>query len=267
MILTSPVQDHLAGFCAKNRMTVPLKVAVQDSFCGRTLALCGAGPSLSELTEDADHLFACNSALPYLVGRGVRVTGGVGIDQTPKLLGEWADPPAVPYMIASTVDPVLVKHLQAHGRDITFFHSLVGFPGELGAYRKWPSTFMTFRGWNVVGRFIPVALWLGFERVDVYGADCAFIGDDVTHASGTTADEAYGGNVEVFTGEIDGRTWRTRADMLMAAVDLVRYAKMYPDRVRLIGDTLPNALMDKDEAFLDDVCRVVNPDELVGLPQ
>lgn len=265
MELTSPVQDSLAGFCAENRQTDPLFVAQPGIYKGMTLALCGAGPSLIDADLRADHIFACNSALPYLVERGVNVSAGVGIDQTPGLAAEWADPPDVPYFLASTVDPELVGHLKSHGRVPTFFHSLVGFPDELDAYRKWPSTFMSFRGQNVVGRFLPLALWMGFERVDVYGADCAFGPDDVTHANGTSAEEAYG-PVAAFQGVIDDKLWRTRADMLMAAVDLARQARDSGGRIRLIGDTLPNAIMDKGDEFLDQVCRTLAPDERAGQP-
>ena len=260
MLLESPVQDRLAEFCRENRKTKPLVMAQPDVFKGQTLALCGAGPSLPDHVNGVDHVFACNSALPYLVNRGVNVTAGVGIDQTPGLLNEWAVPIDVDYYLASTVDPVLVAHLMGSGIVPSFFHSLVGFEDEIPAYKKWPTGFLAFRGRNVVGRFLPVALWMGFERIDVYGADHAFGPDDVTHADGTTADDAYGPTA-VFTGEIDGRTWRTRADMLRAAVDLVRYTRESEGRVRLMGDTLPNAIKDKDNEFLDLLCRDLAPGE------
>jgi hypothetical protein len=263
--LESPVQDLLGGFCAENRKTEPLVMAKQGSYQGKTLALCGAGPSLADYSNinGVDYVFAANSALPYLTAKGQHVDAGIGIDQTPGLLREWLDPPDVPYFLASTVDPELVRHLKDFGRDILFFHSLVGFPYEVEAYKKWPTGFMVFSGRNVVGRFLAVANWLGFESVDIYGADHAFRSDDIAHADGTTADEAYDGNVLVMSGEIDGRMWHTRADMLVAAVDLARQARDSGGRIRLIGDTLPNALIDKDDEFLDQVCRQLEPGEEV----
>jgi hypothetical protein len=264
MTLESPVQDQLAEFCRKNRETEPLVMAQMGAFKGQTLALCGAGPSLAEFTNinSVDQVFACNSALPFMVGRGQHVDAGVGIDQTPGLLDEWADPPDVPYYIASTVDPALTRHLLKHGRELRFFHSTVGFPDEIAAYKKWPTGCLAFCGHNVVGRFLRVVPWLGFERVDIYGADCAFTRDDVTHANGTTADEAYGPTA-VAVGEIDGREWRTRTDMLIAAVDLARTARDSNGCIRLMGDTLPNALMGKDDDFLDQVARPMAPGEVI----
>ena len=87
----SPVADRLANYIAANRFTAPCVTLQPDTCQGRTLALCGAGPSLAKhVIEGVDDVWACNSALPYLTGKGVRVTAGVGIDQTPGLLREWA---------------------------------------------------------------------------------------------------------------------------------------------------------------------------------
>jgi hypothetical protein len=61
--------------------------------------------------------------------------------------------------------------------------------------------------------------------------------------------------------EIDGREWKSRPDMLIGAVDLVRRSRESQGKIRLIGDTLPNALMEKDEAFLDSVMKVYKPGE------
>ena len=52
--------------------------------------------------------------------------------------------------------------------------------------------------------------------------------------------------------------------MLLAAVELVRRVRDSDGRIRLIGDTLPNALLDKDDAFLDQVCRTLAPDEVAN---
>ena len=261
--LNCPVQDRLRDYALANVKTRPLVVAVPGIYRGQSLALCGAGPSLkSAEIVGTDHVFACNSALPYLWERGGRVTAGIGIDQTDGLLHEWATPPPVPYYLASTVDPRLVQHLQAHGRQVVFFHSSVGFADEFDFYcENWPPTYMVGRGFTVLSRFIALAEWMGFERIDIYGADCAFGDDDVTHANGATATEAYG-NPLILTGKVDDRVWRTRPDMLMGAVDLVRRVRESQGRIRLIGDTLPSALAEKDEAYLDAVCRTLSPQEI-----
>lgn len=264
MLLTSPVQDHLRGYALRNARTKPMRVLHEGSYAGKTLALCGAGPSLDpSKILGTDYVFACNSALPWLVERGLKVDAGITIDQTDVMLREWADAPDVEYILASTVDPRLVAHLQAHGRAIRFFHSAVGFDDEFEVYCKhYPPTLMAGTGYTVVGRFLGVAHWLGFARVDIHGADHAFGPGDVAHVNGESAEDAYTTPM-VMTGEIDGRQWRTRADMLMAAVDLVRRVQNTPGYVRLIGDTLPAALLDKDSEYLDRVCRVLDPGENV----
>ena len=261
--LTSPVDDKLMSFAVRNSRTKPMRVLHEGDYAGKTLALCGAGPSLDPAEIDADYVFACNSALPWLIRQGVAVDAGVSIDQTDVMLRDWAEIPAIDYLLASTVDPRLVRHVQAKGGRVRFFHSAVGFDNEFDFYcRHYPPTLMAGGGYTVVGRFLGVARWLGFERIDVHGADHAFAEDDVAHANGEKAEDAYTTPM-VMTGYVDGRMWRTRADMLIAAVDLVRRVRNTPGLVRLIGDTLPNALLDKDEAFLDRVCRVLAPGEAV----
>lgn len=260
--LASPVQDKFEGFIATNREGDP-EVVSEGCFAGLTCAIAGAGPSLAlDTIRGVDHIFACNAALPWLTEHGVKVSGGVGIDQTPGLIREWPDPPDVPYYVASSCDPALIAHLRAHGRRCVFFHNAVGIPDEFATYcRTWPPTFMVGQGFTVVGRFIGVAQWMGFERIDIYGADCAFGPEDVAHVNGETATAAYGAPV-VMDGVVNGRTWRTRPDMLMDAVDLVRRVRASNGRIRLMGDTLPVALLGKDDAYLDMVARRLNPGDL-----
>lgn len=263
MHLLCSVQDKLPGYVDENRKTVPLKVVEQGSHAGQTLAICGAGPSLKKhAIEGVDQIWACNSALPFLLARSVPVSAGVGIDQTPGLLREWIDAPDVPYLVASTVDPDVVKHLRVHGRDVTFFHSYVGFPGEFEHYvETWPGTLMAGQGFMVVSRMIGVAEWMGFERIDLYGCDCALDGD-VAHANGELVTEAYV-NPLIMEGTVRGRVWRTRPDMLLGAVDLARRVRKSEGRVRLIGDTLPVALLGKSDEFLDSVMRTIKPGDPV----
>ena len=269
--LASPVQDKFADFIAANRTTTPLEMVQPNVFPGQTAAICGAGPSLADTIlagiAGVDHVFACNSALGYLISNGLRVTGAVGIDQTPGLLREWADLPDVPYYVASSCDPALIQHLTAHGRRVVFFHNAVGLEDEYDLYcRTWPPTFMVGQGFTVCSRFIGVAQWMGFERVDVYGADCAFGPDDVTHANGEAADAAYRTPL-IMTGKLppSDRTWRTRPDMLRDAVHLAKRAQESAGRIRLMGDTLPVALLGKDAAYLDQVSRTLLPGETAPL--
>lgn len=258
--LQNPVTDKLAGYVAENRTLFDRPTVAQaGTGIGRSLSICGAGPSLRDSTLTTDDVWACNSALPYLFWKGARVTHGIGLDQTDGLLKEWESAPDVPYLIASSVDPALVRHLQSRNRSLTFFHNYVDVPGEIALYRQWPSTFMVTDGYAVVSRVIPLALWMGYDHIELHGADCEFGPDDLAHANGDSASDAYGRPMIYEHTYENGRVSRTRMDMLMDAVHLARLAKR-DDRIRLIGDTLPAYLMTRIDAFLDDVCRVMAPE-------
>lgn len=266
--LHSPVTDHLAGYIAANRAG-EITMARAGQFAGQTAAICGAGPSLA--TADitgVDLVFACNSAVPYLLGQGRRVDAAVGIDQTLGLLREWADPdPSIPYFVASSCDPAVIQHLRAHGCALHWFHNYVGLRAEPAIYGTWPDGFMVGEGMTVVSRLIGLLLWMGIERIDVYGADCAFGPADQAHANGEDAEAAYG-NPMVMVGTLppSDREWRTRPDMLRDAVHLVQRVRALQGRLRLMGDTLPVALLGKDDAYLNLVSRTLAPGEAPPLP-
>lgn len=259
----NPVEHKLGDYARENQRlqaehAIPMCVT-------KTLALCGAGPSLRRAKiKDADEVWACNSALPWMVSQGMHVDVGVGMDQTPGLLREWSDPPDVTYYVATTCDPELVRHLLAHNRRVMFFHNAVGFEGEIEHYNTWPPGYILGHGATVVSRTVGLANWLGFHRVDLYGVDCAFEGDTV-HANGDDAKAAYG-NPVLLEAEIDGKKWVARPDMLMDAVDIVRMARDKKGLIRFQEGTLPAALLDKDEAFLDSVSRRLMPGESPTLP-
>ena len=270
--LLNPVTDQLPGYITTNARG-DVQMVEPDTNRAQTVALCGAGPSLRDLRFDkTDQVWACNSALPYLIGEGVHVDVGIGIDQTPHMLQEWLEPPDVTYYVASSCEPALIAHLKDHGRTVRLFHNNVGVCPTLddGFDVEWewrqycdayPPGYMVGEGATVVSRSIGLAFWTGFERVDIYGADCCFTADDLAHANGDTEDEAYGGNTTVMEGEISGRMWRTRPDMLLEAVDLVRRVRTTAGKIRLMGDTLPVCLLGKSEEFLDEVMRRLEPGE------
>lgn len=259
----NPVDHKLGDYAVANRalrMKHGLEMCVT-----KTLALCGAGPSLRRAKiEDADEVWACNSALPWMVQNGMHVDVGVGMDQTPGLLREWLVPPDVTYYVATTCDPALVSHLLEHGRKVLFFHNAVGFKDEIEHYNTWPPGYILGHGATVVSRTIGLANWMGFHRVDLYGVDCAFDGD-VVHANGEDYRAAYG-NPVLLEAEIDGKMWKARPDMLMDAVDIVRIAREKKGLVRFQEGTLPAALFDKDDSFLDTVSRRLMPGESPSLP-
>ncbi len=270
----------------------------EDSAKGQHLVLCGAGPSLAdhaaEWCPQWDQVCGCNSALPYLWGRGHRVTHGFTVDQTPQMCQEWFAAPPVPYLVASTIHPHLMDLLRSRGRDLTLFHNFVGInkppvewaddQGELqrALYEDWlyltfyPPSIRCGSGLNTVNRAIDVALYMGFETITLLGADCAirttgkkpdahpnspeylaWLGQTVMHADGGSA-LAAGATALTLTGEIDGREWETKVDLVVSAHWLVLAERQLKGRLRVIGDTLPNALKGKPDAFLNRLPRLMD---------
>lgn len=285
--------------------------ATANEYAGQTVAICGAGPSLRDYHTTpqpaTDQVWACNSALPYLMNHGVRVTHAIGIDQGEGMLEDWARTFDVTYMIASSVHPRLVKHLRNHHRRLQWFHNYLGIPDppdwvkpdicvvcqhvEAGAHEGHAYTPLTYEIWlyqnlyqascipayglNVVARAIGVALYLGFSKIMVYGSDCAarvdgpsmpnavdpdayaaWMKEIVVYADGRTAFDVYGPKgvmIEASGPNLGWRRWHTRGDMLVTARHLTVIVNTNADRVQLVGDILPNALMDWTPTQWEDV--------------
>lgn len=146
-----------------------------------------------------------------------------------------------------------------------------------------PPTVRAGSGLNATTRAIDVAQFMGFETITILGADCclkvkgakrmpnyAFNSKEhlrwlrkytVMHADGghALASEASPLTIHavIDSGTPDrtvrpghGRYWMTKVDMSISALWLVRMARASGGKIRLIGDTLPNAIMQKDEDFL-----------------
>lgn len=268
----------------------------ENSALGQTLVLCGAGPSLAEHIAEyapkADQVWGCNSAAMWLHSQGHPVTHGFAIDQTPHMVAEWMDAPDIEYLIASSVHPHLVEHLVRKNRKTRIFHNFVGVkkppvmvePGKLCEYEYWlyltmyAQTVCVGSGLNAVTRALDVAKYMGFAKIYVLGADCALrisspppadkgpgtpehtawlTGSTVMHVDGGNA-LASGATPMVLAGEIDGRLWASKPDMLISAVWLMEMAKASEGSVELIGDTLPNALKDKPQEFIDRLPHLVD---------
>lgn len=188
--LRLPNQAHLFEHIQTNAKHAT-KLISPGSHCGKSVAICGAGPSLRDAYPVGDEVWACNSALPYLVNKSVRVTHGFAIDQGEEMLAahEWGTTFDVEYMVASSVHPRLVEHLLASGRSLTWFHSFLGIPDPEGwesdKYLSYEAelyatlygktgqqTGVAGHGLNSVSRAICLALGMGFSEINVYGNDC-----------------------------------------------------------------------------------------------
>lgn len=127
--LVNPVTDLFETFIFGNALVCPA-VCEPGTLDGKTVVICGAGPSLADNAEEwcrqGDELWAANSALTWLLDRGYPVTHAITVDQTPAMLNEWWTAPDVEYLLASTVHVHLTDHLLRAERRIRFFHNFVG---------------------------------------------------------------------------------------------------------------------------------------------
>lgn len=265
----------------------------EGSGSGQHLVICGAGPSLkdhaAEYCETADQVWGCNSAAIWLRENGHRCTHAYTVDQTADMVNEWETAPeGMIYLLASTVHPHLVEHLRSKGRGIQWFHNYVGIKGEpvtwpdadgkdrtMGREDWLYATLFPFcvragSGLNAVTRALDCAVFAGFKKITILGADCALrttgpipenvdVGspeyldwlrtNTVMHADGGSA-LASNASAMTFNGEIDGRVWVTKADLIISAVWLTKMARRLGGLVEIVGDTLPNALANKDDDYL-----------------
>jgi hypothetical protein len=238
-----------------------------NEYAGKTLAICGAGPSLNDAYRQirkADHVWGANRAVYYLQKKGWRCTHAFAIDAGTGMFEHcWVEPPAVEteYILASTVHPLLTDHILKHGHDVRFFHSARGgVHDEFELYKVFfPPAPIVGQGLNAVNRAIELGVWLGYKRISVCGADNAFRGDDFYADGGQKWDDGDG--AVYLTGEVFGRKWKTTPDMLMSATNLARMKWDYGSKVELVGDTLPRALARTSDAFLDKCVRWATKEE------
>lgn len=235
--LQMPHQESLFEHIKANAPFAKRMVDKMGSKHGKRLVICGAGPSLNlRLTErmrwKAHEVWACNSALPYLMDRGAYVTHGFGIDQGLGMLEDWATLYDVEYLVATSIHPRLRDHLLGAKRSLRWFHNYLGiedppdwtppegwvrpapnFGYEFFLYQTlFKSSVQTQYGLNSVARALCMAVWLGFSKIRIYGSDCAghlkagnwpmpladtpnypdWLDQLVIYADGRTALEVYG---------------------------------------------------------------------------
>lgn len=243
-------------------------VGERGSAKGQRVIIAGSGPTLTDeepwhhlLHAAADQIWACNWSLPFLLGRGLPVTHGFAHDGTVGMLEDWPTRYDVHYLVASCLHPTVLASLK--GSPVTFFHSYRGFKGELQLYRKaWPPSVQIGNGLNAVNRAVGLALWMGYDRITVVGADCALGAQDAVRCNGQTVEQAYHSRQPIVTGIVQGRIWRTVPDLLFSATDLRGLENEF-SAVQLVGHTLPNALEEYTDSALDDLAHFDAAGQLV----
>ncbi len=321
ILLQNPVSEHFATFVFGNSTQCD-RVLEHNSHVGKTVVICGAGPSLRDTAAKfcprGDEVWGCNSAAVWLYENGHKVTHGFTVDQTAHMLEEWATIPPIDYYLASTCNPNLGKMLMDAGRTVTFFHNYAGIKGApvayavcqscnqmtdhglpacphcgstalddgASSYEDWlystlyPMTIRTGSGLNATTRAVDAALFLGFSKIYLLGADCALkvnkprpqnamqgspeyiqwlTENVVMHADGG---HALASNASSMTleGVLDGRTWLTKPDLIISARYLRDMKLTLGSRLSIIGDTLPKVLIGKSDEFCDRLPTMVGKD-------
>lgn len=166
----------------------------QGSGKGKSLTICGAGPSLKDHIKDydqADQVWGCNSAVTWLANNGHRVTHGFAVDQTSHMYLEWKDAPDdIEYLVSTTIHPSLMELLINRERKYRFFNNFVGMKGDAVRWpdvngvdttmrrEEWlyallfPPVVMAGSGLNAVTRALDIAAFMDFDSITVLGADC-----------------------------------------------------------------------------------------------
>jgi hypothetical protein len=290
--LRVPEEKRLASFITENAK-YKLPVCTQGSHEGQSLTILGAGPSLKDYTGSLTHqVWACNSALPYIAERGIRVTHGFTIDSGIEMLDEWGKTYDVEYLVASSANPSLTAHLLLEKRKVRIFHNYIGFnpPGtkdtESELYSTlYPTSLRAGHGLNSVPRAVCLAMGMGFRKVMVYGADCGVSDCEampemaspeygewmdrlVVYADGRTAGQMFGHESPMaectdFEGE-NGRRWITRPDMIISAMHLLELQEAFPGRIELMGDTLPAVLARQSKEWMEGMPTLNRQGEMTG---
>ena len=245
----------------------PFTTIPPDVRKGKSLILCGAGPSLKnaarKIKRHKGDVWACNSAVNFLLQKHLRVTNGICVDNSARMYKNvWRYPsPRLVYYLASSVDPLLVAHLVHNScRKIAFWHNYTSIEGEADLYNDtelYPPTIIAGEGLNVVNRALDLALYMGYSSIRIVGADCGFKSGGRFHAD---TDEMPEGRAFLKASPEFGKLigtpgvrWQSTADMLMSAIDLAQKAQKHNGRIQLADGTLPYYLRRKDQAFFDRV--------------
>lgn len=262
----------------------------------------------AEYCPKGDEVWGVNSALPWLYENGHKVTHGITVDQTPMVLKEWVTAPPVEYLLASSVHPHLVEYLMGSMRDITFFHSFVNVKRppvawedehgktQVASYEDWlymllyEGTCRAGSGLNSATRAVDVAVYRGFAKIYLLGADSAMrvsepMPESVKegpererqawlaahtefHADGGSA-VTNGQTSLTMTGVVGGRSWTTKPDLLISAVQIARWLRPGGlPQLEVVGDVLPNYLAKEPDDIIARLPGFLDSDgKVIQLPQ
>lgn len=240
----------------------------------RGVIICGSGPSLlkfsvlDEIRKKARQgwtIVACKEAIRLLRDRKVPVHYSVSMDPTPWQVAKTHIDKDITYCIASSCHPELYRHVLDNRCHALVFHSACGarceWEGldELGLYKKHHGTAATIMGgYTCANRALGLANFMGFPPSTTWLAGVDFGWRDTSEyyakgAVGKAGNTVEGRNLDMQDhGQVDGRNWNTRIDMLASAVDVAKRFKR-GQIGRWLGDSLGKSLAKREFAFIDQI--------------
>lgn len=132
-----------------------------------------------------------------------------------------------------------------------------GTMGELAVYAKYFGQEIAMTGgFTVTNRALALMKFMGYTEFVLAGTDFGW-------REAQKRDSHYADFVEVKTeqaeymtdnADVDGKTWCTRPDQIASAVDIAW--KIKRGELKVIGDTLPNALAKRDDTYLKELVTI-----------
>lgn len=232
--------------------------------------VCGTGPTLTgaireirALARKGYAIFAVKQSIRILTDLGIKVDYSVAMDPTERQIRKTPVVEGVTYCVASTCHPRMFDYLLNKNADVLLCHSASGAQdgeiGELDLYDKYfegvpGNEFVASGGYTVVNRAVSVAEYMGAKRIYIAGAPFGWregagyyegsVKEPAGNASGPTLDDK---------GQIDGKTWYSKADLMPSAVSLALKAKANPAKYYFMGDSLAAALAARSYEFIERV--------------
>lgn len=196
------------------------------------VAIVASAPSVAEYVDvlkawDGE-IWGINGAFAWMMHRGIKPTGFIGVDPEEMLKDYLIQmPDDVTYYIASQVHPGVFDHLS--GKNVVLWHMS---DREV----KWPlGSTIVHGGSSCLTRAPWLACLMGWQDVHVFGGDSSF-----THKT-----HVYGGNLpsNFCYAEAGGEVFKTHKVMLVQACDMVDLVQSFPGTITIHGRGLMQSMV------------------------
>jgi len=199
-----------------------------DKYSG-TLSIVGAGPSIKETYKEIKgDVMACNSALGFLLDKGIVPKFSMMWDASP-LVEKFAIPhPDILYFVAARCHPKVFERLEGC-KIISWFaggdHNIMDFLQKKGINEP-----LVNGGSAAVTRSMYLACALGYRDFHIFGADSSYANDGNTHVNGSLVPEK---DMEIWVGNHEGnKRFRTTPEW---CAQVEEFKAIYPYFYNYIG--------------------------------